>query len=258
MRHHFHTLYGVNEVPCDTQMHNILDPVEPSALRPAFRALHSTLQRSIALQDYAYLEGAYLLAIDGTGVPGSARVSCEHCCEKQTQDGPEYFHQLLAAVIVHPDRPAVLPLGFESITRADGADKNDCERIAPKRQLESVATQYPKRRFVVVEDALAGNGPHLQALQRHELDFIIVAKPPDDSTLFDAEHERLQQGLWTEWEEEDPLSGATRGYRSTHQVPMNHLHPDLAVNFLEYWEALMNAWADPTSLQSTVPALNTS
>lgn len=236
VRHNLRTLYGVNEVPCDTQMRSILDPLEPSTLRPAFRALHSALQRGNALQDYAYLEGAYLLSIDGTGVFASSRVSCKHCCEKQTKDGPEYYHQLLAAVIVHPDRRTVLPLDFEPITRADGAQKNDCERNAAKRLIASVAAQYPKRRFVVVEDALAANGPHLQMLQRHRMDFIIVAKPSGNPALFDALHQRLQQGLCTEWEEADPQAGITRGYRFTHRLPLNHSHPELTVNFLEYWE----------------------
>ena len=203
IRHNLHTLYGVRQAPCDTQMRSILDPVLPSELRPAFRTLHSALQRGNALQDYAYLDDAYLLSIDGTGVFSSSRVSCPHCCEKKTKNGPEYYHQLLAAVIVHPDRRTVLPVDFEPITRADGAKKNDCERNAAKRLLESVAKQYPKRRFIVVEDALAANGPHLQALQQHQMDFIIVAKPDGNSTLFKVVQERLQQDLCTEWEETD-------------------------------------------------------
>lgn len=159
VRHNLRTLYGVNEAPCDTQMRSRLDPVKPSLLRPGFRALHSALQRGQALADYAYLDGAYLLSVDGTGMFASSRVSCKHCCEKQTRSGPEYYHQLLGAVLVHPDRRTVLPLDFEPISRADGAKKNDCERNAAKRLLESVAHQYPKRRFVVIEDALAANAP---------------------------------------------------------------------------------------------------
>jgi hypothetical protein len=43
--------------------------------------------------------------------------------------------------------------------------------------------------------------------------------------------ERLQQGLCAEWEEIDEKTGATSGYRSARQVPLNHAHPDLTVNF---------------------------
>ncbi|MEA3410116.1 MAG: hypothetical protein U9R74_01075 [Pseudomonadota bacterium] len=47
---------------------------------------------------------------------------------------------------------------------------------------------------------------------------------------------RLQQGLCTDWEEADDATGATRGYRFTHQVPLKQAHPDLAVNLPEYRE----------------------
>ena len=30
------TIYGIERVPCDTHMHEILDPVSPASLRPVF------------------------------------------------------------------------------------------------------------------------------------------------------------------------------------------------------------------------------
>jgi len=68
------------------------------------------------------------------------------------------------------------------------------------------------------------------------MNFLIGAKPDGYPTLFQTVQARLQQGLCTEWEEADEKTGATRGYRFTHQVPLNHAHPDLTVNFLDYWE----------------------
>ena len=32
-----HTIYGIQRVPCDTHMHEILDPVSPESLRPVFK-----------------------------------------------------------------------------------------------------------------------------------------------------------------------------------------------------------------------------
>jgi len=49
-----------------------------------------------------------------------------------------YYHQLLGAVIVHPDRDQVLPLFPEAITHQDGATKNDCEANASKRLLKQL------------------------------------------------------------------------------------------------------------------------
>ena len=52
----------MTDAPSDTQMRSILDPIEPGSSRPAFRALHSALQRGNALKDYAWGEDTYLAA----------------------------------------------------------------------------------------------------------------------------------------------------------------------------------------------------
>jgi hypothetical protein len=39
-----------------------------------------------------------------------------------------YYHHLLGAVLVHPDRREVIPLAPEPIVKGDGDTKNDCER----------------------------------------------------------------------------------------------------------------------------------
>src|SRR6266478_4724700 len=62
-----HTIYGIERVPCDTHMREILDPVAPELLRPLFRASFRQLQRGKALEEMVFLDGHYLLALDGTG-----------------------------------------------------------------------------------------------------------------------------------------------------------------------------------------------
>ena len=54
-----------------------------------------------------------------------------------------YYHQLLAAVLVHPDRKQVIPLFPEAITHQDGATKNDCEANASKRLLKQLHEAFP-------------------------------------------------------------------------------------------------------------------
>ena len=44
-------LFWLSEVPCDSQMRSILDQVSPAAIRPAFRAMHSTVQRARILEN---------------------------------------------------------------------------------------------------------------------------------------------------------------------------------------------------------------
>ena len=61
-------LYRVNKVASDSQMRDIVDPVQPGELRKAYRAIHSCEQRGKVLEDFAAFDNRYLLSIDGTGL----------------------------------------------------------------------------------------------------------------------------------------------------------------------------------------------
>ena len=63
-------------------MRDILDPLDPADLRPSFRAIFRRLQRGKMLQRFAYLDGHYLLSLDGTGYFSSAKIHCLKCAHK--------------------------------------------------------------------------------------------------------------------------------------------------------------------------------
>jgi hypothetical protein len=228
-------LYGVEKAPCDTQLRERLDPVEPEALRGAFRAVHRQVQRHKGLEPYVYWNGHYLLLVDGTGQFASSAVSCPECCRKTTRGKVSYYHQLLAAVIAHPERNTVLPLMPEAITRQDGVRKNDCERNAAKRLLSRVREDQPKLKFIVVEDSLASNGPHIARLESLGMRYILGVKPGDHARLFEQVHEAIKTGRCEEREFSDG-SGRERGYRWIHGLSLNAAHPERRVNYLEHWE----------------------
>ena len=73
------SVYGIERVPCDTSMRAILDPVEPESLRPSFKHVFRALQRGKALEEMVFVEGHYLLALDGTGYFSSNQIHCESC-----------------------------------------------------------------------------------------------------------------------------------------------------------------------------------
>ena len=74
------------------------------------------------------LFGGYLCLVDGTEIFNSEKIHCKNCCKKEHQDGRvTYHHQMLGAVIAHPDCPQVIPLCPEPILKQDGATKNDYE-----------------------------------------------------------------------------------------------------------------------------------
>jgi hypothetical protein len=54
------TIYGLQRVPCDTHMRELLDPVSPKWLRPVFTSVLRQLQRGKALEAMVFLDGHYL------------------------------------------------------------------------------------------------------------------------------------------------------------------------------------------------------
>jgi hypothetical protein len=72
-------VYGIERVPCDTAMREILDPVEPAFLRPLFTHVLRALPRGKALEEMVFVEGHYLVALDGTGSFSSQQIHCASC-----------------------------------------------------------------------------------------------------------------------------------------------------------------------------------
>jgi hypothetical protein len=230
------SLYGVKQAPCDTQMRTILDPINPVYLRGVYREVHRILQRHKVLEAYRYLGDYYWVSIDGTGQFHSEKIRCEDCCIKKTAEGEAaYFHQLLSAVLIHPDLSTVLPFAPEAILGHDGENKNDCERNAAKRLLAHLRREHPHLKMIVVEDSLAGNGPHLNLLNELDFRYLIMVKEGDHEALFETVQEKLRAGECDEFEEVDEAE-VVHGFRFVNGVPLNKTHPDILVNFLEYWE----------------------
>jgi hypothetical protein len=147
------TVYSIGRVPCDTQMREILDPVSPESLRPVFKSVFRQLQRGKALEPMAFLDGHYLLALDGTGYFSSKTIHCASCLHKVHRNGTStYSHQLLGAAIIHPDVREVIPLMPEAIVKHDGTTKNDCERHAAKRFVTKLRQDHPHLQLGYVRD----------------------------------------------------------------------------------------------------------
>jgi hypothetical protein len=156
-------VYGIKRVPCDTMMREILDPVEPEVLRPLFTHVFRALQRGKALEEMVFVQGHYLLALDGTGYFSSHQIHCASCLESHQRHGPvTYRHQMLGAALIHPDRRDVIPLMPEPIIKQDGTWKNDCERNAAKRFITQLRQDHPTLQLLVTEDSLSSNAPHIQ------------------------------------------------------------------------------------------------
>ena len=232
-----HTIYGIERVPCDTHMRKILDPVSPKSFRPVFKSIFRQLQRGKALESMAFLDGHYLLALDGTGYFSSQTIHCASCLQQVHRNGAiTYLHQMLGAAIIHPDMRAVIPFMPEPIVKHDGTDKNDCERNAAKRFVVKLRQDHPHLKFIVTEDSLSSNAPHIEMLHAYGLHYILGVKEGDHAYLFQqvqaAEHARRV----TSYERHDRAAGVVHRFRFVNDLPLNASHPDLRINFIEYWE----------------------
>jgi len=108
-----------------------------------------------------------------------------------------YEHQMLAAVLVHPDLKEVIPLAPEPIQKQDGSTKNDCERNAARRLLQKIRQEHPRLKLIVVEDGLASNGPHVRDLIACDMHFILGVKPGDHVFLFAQVEDARRRGYST-------------------------------------------------------------
>jgi hypothetical protein len=232
-----HTLYGIQRVPCDTHMREILDQVSPEALRPVFKRVVTQLQRSQALEPMRFFEDSYLLALDGTGYFSSKAIHCASCLQQMHRDGTiTYAHQMLGAAIIHPDVRAVIPLMPEPIVQQDGTRKNDCERMAAKRFIAQLRHDYPHLKFIITEDSLSSNAPHIETLHAHHLHYILGVKAGDHAWLFQQVEAADRAGRVTHYTRHDRSTGLVHRFRFVNQVPLNASNANVHVNFIEYWE----------------------
>jgi Transposase DDE domain len=229
-------LYGIGQIPSDTQMRAILDEVDPLTLRPVFNDMFRQLQRGKALEAFVFHQRGYLLCLDGTGYFSSAKIHCAGCLEKVDRKTGEttYAHQMLGAALVHPDKKEVIPLAPEPIVNQDGNTKNDCERNAAGRLLRRIRQEHPHLQLIVVEDGLASNAPHIRELQRLKMHFILGAKPGDHEFLYEQligafDDDRVTTLVWKEGQTTCEIAFAIG-------LPLNQSNQDLIVNVLQYLE----------------------
>lgn len=253
--HNLKNLFHVQNAPCDTTMRVHLDDVDPNKIRGVFKLIFSFAQKGKLLESYSFWKGHYLVAGDATQHFSSKTVHCDCCCEKKHKnkktgeiESTTYHHDMLGAVIVHPDMKQVIPLCPEPITKQDGAIKNDCEQNAAKRLLGDIRREHPHLKMIMVEDSLYSTGPHILELRKHGMRFIINAKEGNLSSLF-----HWVQYVDMEAYAHDDRHGTRHEYRFVNNVPLNEEHPDIFVNFLEYIETDKNGKKQRFSWITDIP-----
>jgi hypothetical protein len=237
-RHNLKSLYGIERAPCDTQMRTRLDEIDYSNIRKPMNAIFSNLQRSGKLENWKFM-GQFLISIDGTQFFQSKDIHCQYCCEKTYKKDTEeeykiYHHQMVVAVIVHPETREVIPLDFEPICKEDGSTKNDCELNASKRLLDSLRKNHPQLKATIVYDGLASNAPFIKNIKSNRFNYILTAK--------DKDHKHLNGQFWADNETDavdfiDTFENGIKRYRYMNNLTLNASNLDTFVNVLHTEES---------------------
>ncbi len=232
------TIYGMGDIPCDTTMREILDGVDPNNLRPLFKDAFRALQRGKALEKMLFMDVGYLLNLDGTGYFSSRTLHSDACLQRVSKTGQVTYHlQAVGAALVHPDCKEAIVLCPETIRQQDGQTKNDCERNAIRRLLGKLRQDHPHMNFIVNEDSLSSNAPHIDDLEEHKLHYILGVKEGDHKFLFQHVAQAVEQGEAIELTIEDEKNTAiTHSFRIVYRAPLNKSHQKKLVTFVEYWE----------------------
>jgi hypothetical protein len=229
--HNLLSLYHIQQPPSDTYLRERLDELDPCWIRPVFKKLFAKLQRGKCLEDFEFLDGHYLVSLDGTGEFSSGKVCCPQCCKKENKDGSiTYYHQMLGACIVHPNQSNVIPLCPEIIQNGDGAAKNDCERNAAKRFIESFKREHPHLKVIILSDGLSSNAPYIRLLNENKMKYLLGAKPGDHQSLFEA----LETAEETQYHEVLDGEGFLHQFHFLNDTALNKSNTDVRVNVLEY------------------------
>jgi len=240
--HNLKTIYGMDTIPCDTSMREILDGVAPDSLRPLYKDAFRPLQRGKVLEKMAFMEDSYLLNLDGTGYFSSKTLYSDACMEKVSANGEvTYYLQAVGAALVHPDFKEVIPLCPEIIRKQDGETKMDCERNAIRRMLGKLRQDHPHMKLIVNEDALASNAPHIEDLEKYDISYILGVKEGDHKFLFRFVDQAVENGEAIELDiGDEKREEVSHCFRIVYNVPLNKSNQERRVTFVEYWEANPN------------------
>ncbi len=221
---------GVARAPSDTTRRARRDEGDPRSLRRAFKRVVAAWPRGGGRRAFTWLDEHDLVSVDGPGDCSAQTGHCAHCCERRHRDGRvTYDHQMLGAVRVPLEPREVVPLAPASIGRADGSRKNACARNAAKRLLRDGRRAPPPLKLVVVEDAVAANGPHSRLLPALDRRLVLGGKPGDHAEVFPG----VAAGMAPRGGETQGADGGRRRDRLLNGGPLNAANCDLEVNLLE-------------------------
>jgi len=179
------SLFGLERIPSDPHIRNLLDPLTPDTLSAPFWDVFEVLQEAGELAAYRSFAGNWLVSLDGTQYFFSTKIHCQRCTVTVHHDTEYYTHTAITPVLVAPGESRVIALEPEFIQPQDGHEKQDCERNAGKRWLARQAQHLVGRRVTLLGDDLYCNQPFCEAVLEQRLNFIFTCKPDSHTALYE-------------------------------------------------------------------------
>ena len=229
------SLFGLEQIPSDPQIRNLLDPVAPAQLAAPFWAMFDLLETSGELEAYRSFAGQWLVSLDGTQYFGSTKIHCERC-SVTVRNGTEYYaHTAITPVLVAPGETRVLVLEPEFIQPQDGQEKQDCERNAGKRWLARNGPRLAQHGATVLGDDLYCSQPNCEQVLAQGLNFIFTCKADSHPTLYEEVALLARLGAVSERRERRWTGQGHElwTYRFVNDVPLRASLDALKVNWCE-------------------------
>ena len=238
------TIFGVHEVPSDTQMREILDGVPPELLRPLLPALFAKVRRAGWAKEFkstvpsGFHQGDYYSAmLDGSDYFHSTNIQCPGCLQRTDTGGEVHFrHTVVSATLVKAGSHRVLPLDVEEVRNSDGQDKQDCELNAAKRLLPRLRQEHPQLPLIIGGDDLYCHEPFIAQLRDLRLHHVLACKPTSHVELYEWVEDiaRIDGCIKGQWHEGPACRRRFYTYRIASSVPLTATR--------RVWGTLVEVW----------------
>jgi len=230
------TVFGLEKIPTDNHIRDLLDPVRPEAVFPVFDEAFRILEEAGHIDQFRVFNGDLLISLDGTWFFSSQKIHCDNCTTITHKDGSTiYYHSVVTPVVVKPGSDKVIALAPEFMVPQDGHNKQDCENAAAKRWIQGGGKKYSPLGVTILGDDLYGNHPICTLLVKNGFNFILVCKPDSHKTLYE------WVGLLEEGVDRHTMVirrwngkiGEVYTYRYANNVPLRDSDDTVWVNWME-------------------------
>ncbi len=226
------SLFGIEKIPSDNHIRDILDAIKPHYLQPLYDRGLKYLKDAGVLDRYRYMQ-RYPVALDGTQFYSSEKLCCTKCLRREHNKTTHYLHQAVTPIIVSPHHKEIIPLMPEFIQNSDGKEKQDCEINASKRWIDKKRSLALPLLFL--GDDLYAHEPFCKDIISKGDAFVFVAKEASHKIMYEhidfiaraAGLERFTQVVGRAHNQE------LWEYRFINSVPINGSRDALKVNWLE-------------------------